>query len=337
MPSDERVEVALKELSEQTTAFRSAIANTIEQIRSFRASHGSNTNGKADRVAAELGPFAANLIDVEKFSALFADNLKLDSHTLDTIDKAVETLSELSRRGNDLFKVNVESGGSLRESVAAVLEDVGRAYGAARVFELSKFGKFPDNDHARALGSFPFHRWSRGERLMAPPLTVEVYGSDLRASGLADFMDGRQKIVLVVRGESTPVPLVRLITPGVFVQQTSDPIETKRLAAWDGPGVTALVPESAAKFVHDPSAGRGTGERLSIQSLPEDRRRKPIGGVSVAQQSEELLQLKVLAGQPVATAPAGASESAASVSGAADPVDKLAAWLLSQADLKDLG
>lgn len=336
MPSDERIDLALKQLSGQASAFRSAIANTIEQMKGFQASHGSTTNGKAARFQAELGPFAADLIDVDKFTALFADNVKLDSHTLDTIGKAVETLSELSGRGTDLFKVNVQSGGSLRETVAAALDEVGRAYGAARVFELAKFGTFPDNDHARALGSFPFQRWSRGERLMAPPLVVGVDGSDLRASGLADFMDGSQKIVLVVRGESTPVPLVRLITPGVFVQQTSDPVETKRLAAWEGPGVAAVLPESAAKFVHDPAVGRGAGERLTIQGLPEDRRRKPIGGVSVAQQSEELLQLKVLAGQMGAKEPTAAA-SAASVGGPADPVDKLAAWLLSQADLRDLG
>jgi hypothetical protein len=337
MPSDERTELAIKALAGQTQGFRSALATTIEQIRSFLASHGSATDGKAVRFMTELGPFAEGLIDADRFSALFADNLKLDTVTLDTIGKALDTLTELADRGDDIFKVDIESGESLREGVAGALDDCGRAFGAARVFELSKFGRFPDSEHARSLGSFPFHRWSRGERRLAPPLVVSVDGSDLRAAGLADFMDGTQKIVLVVRGESTPVPLVRLITPGVFVQQTTEPGDISRLAACDGPGVTAIVPESAARFVHDPSVGREAGERLTVSTLPEERRRKPVGGVSVSQQSEELLQLKVLSGQMGAAAQVGTAEPVGAVSASADPVDKLAAWLLSQADLKDLG
>jgi hypothetical protein len=334
MPSDERIELALGALSGQTKSFRSALANTIEQIRRFQGSHGSASDGKVTRLKEELGPFAADLIDAEKFSALFADSLKLDTVTLDTIDKALETLTELAGRGDNLFVVEVASGENLRDRVAAALEDLGRAFGAARVFELSKFGRFPDNEHARSLGSFPFHRWSRGERRMAPPLVVSVDGADLRAAGLADFMDGLEKVVLVVKNESTPVPLVRLITPGTFVQQTVDPADLSKLAAWNGPGVAALVPESAARFVHDPSVGADAGTRLVVTSFPEERRRKPVGGVSVSQQSEELLQLKSLAGQ-MGVKPQ-AEPAAVTAAALSDPVDKLAAWLLSQADLKNI-
>jgi hypothetical protein len=95
------------------------------------------------------------------------------------------------------------------------------------------------------------------------------------------------------------------------------------------------VPESAARFVHDPATGPDARARLKITSLPEDRRRKPVGGVSVAQQSEELLHLKSLGGQVGVAVPAEAAAVAVPVS--SDPVDKLAAWLLNQADLKDLG
>jgi len=335
MPSDERIELALKTLSAQTKSFRSALANTIEQIRNFQASHGSSTEGKVARIKEELGPFATDLIDADKFAGLFADSLKLDTVTLETIDKALETLTDLVSRGDNLFLVEVAEGEHLTDRVAAALEDLGRAFGAARVFEMSKFGRFPDNEHARSLGSFPFHRWSKGERRMAPPLVVSVDGADLRAAGLAEFMDGLEKLVLVVRNESTPVPLVRLITPGTFVQQTVDPADLDKLASWNGPGVAALVPESAARFVHDPGAGADAGGRLAVNRLPEERRRKPVGGVSVSQQSEELLQLESLAGQVRATQPAEPVVAGAAVS--SDPVDKLAAWLLSQADLKNIG
>ncbi|UCD24468.1 MAG: hypothetical protein JSW51_00685 [Gemmatimonadota bacterium] len=334
MPSDERIDLALQALSAQTRSFQSALANTIEQIRSFQASHVSPTDGKATRLQEELGPFAENLIDADKFSSLFVDSRKLDTLTLETIDKALQTLSDLMSRGEALFVVEVAQGENLRDRVAGALEDRGRAFGAARVFEMSKFGRFPDNEHARSLGSFPFHRWSRGERRMAPPLVVSVDGADLRAAGLAEFMDGLEKLVLVVRNESTPVPLVRLITPGTFVQQTVDAADLSKLAAWNGPGVAALVPESAARFVHDPGAGADASARLKIQSLPEERRRKPVGGVSVSQQSEELLQLNSLAGQ---VSVKQVAEPVASANLSSDPVDKLAAWLLSQADLKDIG
>jgi hypothetical protein len=160
---------------------------------------------------------------------------------------------------------------------------------------------------------------------------VAVDGKDLKAAGLADFMDGAQKIVLVASGESTPVPLVRLITPGTFVAQTTSSADLDRLASWDGPGIVAVVPDTAACFVHDPGRGTAASERLKITRMPEDRRRKPVGGVSVKQQSEELLQLKTLG------AAQGAEEPAVAVAaGSNDPVDKLAAWLLTQADLTDI-
>jgi hypothetical protein len=335
MQSDERMQLALNALSGRIGAFRAAVASTIEQIRSFQSSHGSTASSKLERFAEELGPFAASRIDVEKFSGLFADAVKLDTVTLETIDKARQTLQELWQLEDRLFIVDVPSGGNLRDTVAAALENLGRAFGAARVYELSKFGRLPDNEHARSLGAFPFDRWSRGERRMAPPLVVSIDGSDLRAAGLAEFMDGAQKLVLVARGETTPVPLVRLITPGTFVLQTVAPDDLTRFAESDAPGVAVLVPESAARFVHDPGAGADVATRLAVTHLPEERRRKPIGGVSVAQQSDELLQLKSLSGQIGAAAAREAVPTGAVAS--SDPVDKLAAWLLNQADLKDLG
>ncbi len=337
MLSDERIEPARKALSGQTQTFRSALATTIEQVRSFLNAHRSADDGKVERIAAELGPFASDRIDAERFSALFTSTLKLDGLTLEVIEKALETLNELAARHDDLFVVDVAAGGSLPDTVAAALEEVGRAFGAARVFELSKLGRFPNNEHARSLGSFPFGRWSTGERRLAPPLVVTVDGSDLRAEGLAQFMDGAQKIVLVVRGESAPAPLVRLVTPGTLVLQTTEAADLDRLAAWEGPGVGALVPESAARFVHNPMAGSEPWDRLTINHLPENRRRRPVGGVSVAQQAEELRQLTALSVGPLGAMVAAAGPAAPAAQPApTDPVDKLAAWLLSQADLKDL-
>ncbi|MEE8360841.1 MAG: hypothetical protein V3R71_01735, partial [Gemmatimonadales bacterium] len=191
-----------------------------------------------------------------------------------------------------------------------------------------------DRQHSRSLGSFPFSQWSSRERSMAPPLMVTVDGADLDCATLAKFMDGSTHIVLVVQNEAPPAPLVRLITPGTYVLQTHDGSGLDRLAEWDGPGIAALMPESAARFVHDPSTGSTPAERISLDHTPDEKSIRPVGGTSVFQQLEELKQLELLATPPPAPA---APAALAAPAGAPAPADKLAAWLLQQADLPDAG
>jgi hypothetical protein len=163
---------------------------------------------------------------------------------------------------------------------------------------------------------------------------VEVQGSDLRAATLSEFLDGRQKIVLVVHGDCAPAPLARLISPSTFVLQTEDVTGIERFLGWDGPAVAALLPGAAARFVHDPARGSAPWDRLEIISVPETPPRKAIGGLSPLQQGEELELLRSLATRPAGVAAAAAPVIA--VAAAADPVDKLAAWLIGQADLSEL-
>jgi len=339
MPSDDRVELALTALAGQRDAFRSALGTTVEQVQTFLAEHRQSPNGGVNRVAAELGPFAADRIDTDRLAKLFGGSLKLDTLTVETIEKARDTMNELSQRNHDLFLVNVHPGGDLRTAVAKALEEIGRAFGAVRIFELTRSGSYRGNEHARSLGSFPFQKWSKGERRLAPPLVVTVDGADLRAEMLTDFLDGSQKIVLVVRGACSPAPLVRLITPGTFVIQTHDGTGLDRLATHDGPGIGALVPESAARFVHDPKGGPQLAARLTVEHLPATEPKMSVGGRSGSQQAEEIRQLRSLAAITLGTKPAvGTEASATPVTPAApsDPVDKLAAWLLSQANLSDI-
>jgi hypothetical protein len=340
MPFDERVERALEALSGQRDAFQSALGTTVEQVQSFLGEYQASGNGHLDRMAAELGPFAADRIDTERLGKLFGSTVSVDRLTLETIEKARDTMAELAKRNHELFLVDVTPGGDLRTAVARALEEVGRAFGAVRIFELTRSGSYHGNEHARSLGSFPFVKWSKGERRLAPPLVVLVDGADLRAGMLAEFLDGSQKLVLVVRGSCAPAPLVRLITPGTFVVQTHDASGLEQLAAFPGPGVGALVPDSAARFVHDPSAGPEVSQRLTVSFVPEQEPRMSLGGMSGSQQAEELRQLKELASRPAA-ATGSAAEGVVAAPKAPpppmDPVDKLAAWLLTQADLSDLG
>ena len=102
-----------------------------------------------------------------------------------------------------------------------------------------------------------------------------------------------------------------------------------RLTAWDGPGVVAIMPEGAVEFVHDPSAAAAPGGRLTITSQPAATGLRRVGPFTVTQQRDELQQLSELAStrrEPVAAAAPAPPE------GKDDPVGKLAAWLLTQAE-----
>jgi hypothetical protein len=336
MPSEERVSLATQALAAPMSAFKSALAMTLEQIRGIQSNGGSGENGRVNRFAVELGEFAQDRIDIDRFAALFAGEASMNSVNTQRIDRAYQTMSELIAQGDNLFVLNVESGGNLRDSVAKMLEHLGTAFGAARVVELSRTGRYQFSDHAQFFSAFPFREWSATERRIAPPVIVLVDGKDLSAASLAEFLDGSQKIVLVARGETTPVPLVRLITPSTFVMQATEATALERLAEWEGPGIAALVPESAARFVHDPAVAVGRG--LVIDFVPEDKPRKPLGGFSAAQQAEELRQLTALRdGAPAGVVTTSEAPGTGSPPAAADPVDKLAAWLLQQADLSDGG
>jgi hypothetical protein len=282
-------------------------------------------------------------MDAGRLATLFRPAETRDPTALAAVDRACGVLAALSTRDLASDVVDVPSGGDLRAAVAQALAEVGRAFGAVRTFELARSGGRRVDEAAAALEAFPYARWSRGERRAAPPLVVTVDGADLgAAAALAEFLDGAQKIVLVVRGACPPAALVRLITPGTFVLQTADGTGLDRLGAWQGPGIAALTLESAARFTHDPARGATPWERISIEFLPARDPRASVGGSSGAQQSEELRQLRQLAARPESPPAPVPSSTTTAASGpaapaATDPADQLAAWLLAQADLEGLG
>jgi hypothetical protein len=220
--------------------------------------------------------------------------------------------------------------GYLRGTVFSTLGKAGTAFGAARAVEWALQDLAPPEGVEDALESFPPNRWNRAERTCAPPIVVEVEGQDLRPASLAELLEGAQKIVLVVNGPAAPAPLVRLITPGVTVIQTDDPGDLAVLAASSGPGIAALMPSGAAKFIHTPGAGKGLDGRLRVSHLPEKDPTRPLGSISAFLQGEELHQLASL------TASVEASLDVVKEAGAQGPeldeAGQLAAWLVQQAN-----
>jgi len=334
MPSEERVALALEALQGPLSSFRATLGATTDEVRRYLQGCDSGREGKIAGAAAELGPLGAGRIDIERFAAMCAEDRGADPLSVAAVRRALETFGELAARTESLCRAEVPPGGSLLATVADALAEIGRAFEAARIIQDARAGRVGAGRESRAPGPLPFSRWTRIERRLALPLVVTVQGSDLRPAGLAEFLDGRQRFVLVVEGECPPAPLVRLVAPGTFVAQTGDRPALDRLAAWQGPGIAALVPEGAARFVHDPAAGSQPWDRVTVEFLPETAPRRAIGGMSATQQQEELALLRNLASRPPAAAPGPELVPAGA---AAEPADKLAAWLLNQVDLSDLG
>lgn len=323
MQSDARVERTLAVVAATQAQRRAGVAAAADQIGDYLDARRPPAGGDGAS-PVRLGRFAAGRISEARFASLF-DAGPLVPGSLQPVERAAAVLADVL--GPDAAASHtLPPGGDLARLVEEILTRTGRAFGAALVFQAARVGAYRSDQHDRLLDGIPFGRWNRSERQLAPPLVIAMDGADARADGLAAFMDGGLKIVLVIDGPCPPAPLVRLITPGVFVMQTADPADLERLMAFDGPGIAALVPDAAARFVHDPAAGDTLAGRLTIQHLPTDRPRTAVGGRSTWQQQDELAALTQLA-----AVPAVASSAVPAV--ASSSVDTLASWLLSQAGL----
>ncbi|MFQ5746612.1 MAG: hypothetical protein ACE5HF_05265 [Gemmatimonadota bacterium] len=344
MPSETTVETgasveerALERLGASRDAFRTTLARTREEVQALLVAR-AGAGDEAARAASELGRFAAPRIDVERFSALLDREEGFAPDEASRVARARDTLEALIRRGDDLYRAAVEPGGDLAGAAVRALTEAGRAFGAARVVELTRSGRFEADGDEAWLEGLPPAAWTRRERELAPPLVLRVAGADLAPAGLAPLLDGGQKIVLVVEGEAPPAALAALVTPGVFVAQVSDPEELGSLADAAAPGVAAIVPAEAALFTHRPAPGAGDPAALgtlTVERMPEAAPRRPIGGQSAFRQAEDLRRLEALARL------AAFEASGAGVNGAGTPAgpdadsraDLLAAWILRQADL----
>jgi hypothetical protein len=315
MPFDERVQGALQALRPQCTAFRAAVASAYAELHAYLATHAVRSDDRAREAAMELGRFASGRIDVLRFEAVVGPSRVLTAHEEATVRRCAEVMDEVLAQGDGIFTCEVPRGGDLRATVEQALAEAGRAFGAALVFQSVKSGVYRAEQHDIALRAFPFRRWNRNERMIAPPLVVSVEGAHLHAAALADYLDGREKIVLVVSGKSTPAPLARLVSPGLFVQQTGAADDLATLAASSAPGIAAIVPLSAVRFVHDPAAGM-----IAVMQVEGEAPRGAVGGWSVWQQEEELALLRRLA-----AADAVVTEGV--------KVDALASWLLAQSGI----
>jgi hypothetical protein len=327
MPSDPRTAQALSALGQPIAEFRTLVEGALAQAEVFLTAQGATAEDEAARAGAELGVFGASRIDPSAFASLFPKARRVDAAARDALRRAVDVLRAVRSRGDELFVVTVPPGTQLANAVGAALSDAGRAFGAVMLTEVVRAGRYQPSEHDRLLDAIEFQAWSKPERRFAPPLVIEVDGADLHVGALTDFADGREKLVLVVRGPCGPAALARCITPGTLVLQTADGTGLDRVASFDGPAIAAMVPNGAAVFLHDPLGGRESWQRLTVNQLADPPKRA-IGGLSAFQMGEDLRLLSDLARTPFAV-PSRDGAGAPAV-GASDAVDRIAAWLLTE-------
>lgn len=323
MPSDAAATAleVLPVIAGAIAAFQSRAAAAADRIGEYLAANDATRSGTGE--ADHLGEFAAGRIDIERFTALREERVALDQSGQAALASAREVLRDAAARPGDRFIVDLPPGGRLTALLAQTFADLGRCFGAMAVAELARTGRLRAADMELTQG-LSRSRWTRAERGMSPPVIVTLNGADLWAGEVAQHLDGNQKIVLVVRPPAPPAALVRLITPGTLVLQSCSVAGLEPLTAAEGPAIAALMPAGAAEFIHRTGASVAH-ERITITTKPAATR-KAVEGWSIWQQQQELDQLYALAAAPVV----GQDKPAPP---AADPADRLAAWLLSHADL----
>jgi hypothetical protein len=331
MQSDPRVARALEALALPIAEFRALVQGALFQTERYLAAQAADTDARSAAARTELGSFATPHLDAAGFAALFPRIEAAGPAIIAAARAAADILANVHARGEEIFTTAVPAGGRLGDTVNAALAQAGRAFGAVVVSELVRAGRYRTEEHRHLLDGFEFRAWTRTERRFAPPLVVVLDGADMRASELVSFTDGREKVVLVVQGPCAPAPLARCITPGTLVLQTADGSGLDRLAAFDGPAIAAMVPDGAALFLHEPTAGRETWQRLTVKQMPVAPTRS-IGGMSAWQMGEDLRLLADLAATPFAL-PLAAGAAAGRAVGASDAAERIATWLLGESGL----
>jgi hypothetical protein len=264
-------------------------------------------------------------MDMDRFNTFAPKARVIDAESEAPVRAAQEVLKSLLEQGDDLFVVDMDEGRGLGHTLSVRLASIGRAFAAARVVDLAKNGAYKEDKHAATLEKFPYAEWNSKERSLAPALMVNVSGADFKPSSIVPLLDTNMKIIFNVKGDAPAAALSRVISPRVFVQQITGEPDLKAFSEYKGIAVAAFLPETAVSFIHDPSAGSTTYERFTSITFPKEVRKRPIGGISPAQQAEDYTLLESLSVPPEI---AGEAPT--------DPAGKLSAWLLSQTNLADL-
>ena len=308
--------------------FRSSLATTVGILRASLAQVTGDAGKQQEIAEKSLGSFAAGRINSELFDKFATNKTKVAEGAGPVIERALDVMVELMDQGDALNRVQLNEDQNLRCMMSRTLKNIGRAFGAAQAVELAKAGMYSESEHEGMFDAYLYKHWTPAQRALAPAIVIELANGSAQTTNLGEFVDGNQKVVLVYGADCPPAPLARLVSPNMFVLQTTDCLGLEDFLSYQGPGVAAVVPQTSARFAHDPRRGATIAARLVGIEIPGSPSFRVRGGLSVSQQQEDLAQLEALAN---AEAPAEVEEAAEE----ANPVDKLAAFLLGKAHLDE--
>ena len=282
MPSDARATRALEALAEPRDAFRAARGGGARRrCASYLAAHRGATRDRAQRRRSELGRVRRRPHRRRSASArCCADARALDAGgggALGDVRRRARRAAGARRRAVRASTCR-RGGDSARRRWTRALADGGpRVRRGARVPGACARGAYhAPSARRRCCATFPFARWNRARarrsrrrswsrstaRTCAPSMLVEY--PRRRRCGSCSWCDGA----------ASPAPLVRLITPGVLVLQTSDARRSTRSRRRDGPAIAALrARRMRASFCTIRAAARALDERLTIDAVPATSRR----------------------------------------------------------------
>ena len=275
--------------------FRSSLATTVGILRSSLAQVTGDSAKKQEMAEKSLGSFGAGRIDAQLFDKLAVNKATVAAGAGPVIERALDVMVELMDAGDSLNRVKLSEGQNLRCLMSRTLKNIGRAFGAAYAVELAKADMFDESEHAGMFDAYLYKNWSPAQRALAPAIIIELANGSAQTTNLSEFVDGNQKVVLVYGEDCPPAPLARVISPGMFVLQTTDCLGLEDFLSYQGPGIAAVVPQDAARFAHDPRRGTTLSSRMAGVELPDAPNFKARGGLSLKQQQEDLAQLQALA------------------------------------------
>jgi hypothetical protein len=243
MPSDFTISRALAVMAQPIAEFRSFVRSALREAEEFRAEQSASDEERSARARVELGDFALGRIDASRFATLFPAAPPVSSPARAALDRAIAALRTLDGADDQTFVVSVPAGGRIGRLVEKSLAGIGQAFGAAMLVDAVRAGRYDPLEHDRLI-QHEFRTWKRTViSHVSPPLIISLHGVDLHAGILSEYADGREKMVLLVRGPSAPAPLAHCITPGTLVLQTVDGSGLDRVAAFAGPAIAAVMPE----------------------------------------------------------------------------------------------
>ena len=122
MQSDDRITTVMSALRTPRQTFDAAIVSAIDELSTFLADQRAPAHEHVAQEKVRLGSFAAGRIDVERFASIVGRSAAVPPAALDRIAHVVDLLNSFRVQGDRLYRVRVDPGADLRDTVRDALQ-----------------------------------------------------------------------------------------------------------------------------------------------------------------------------------------------------------------------